>query len=146
MLWEGDQRVQIQALPYISLRQSLAGEAAKGIHGLWDIDAMVDMGICGPNVLMVHCVHRRIGYREGQKNMTLESLPQCMFQHVPVIRRGTLFKAFKGRRHLFLWAWTGCFYYANDMIELMKSGPAAEVRYQGSAVHVGWGRWWRWPL
>lgn len=32
-------------------------EAAKGIHGLWDIDAMIDMGICGPNVLMVHCVH-----------------------------------------------------------------------------------------
>ena len=32
-------------------------EAAKGIHGKWDIDAMIDMGICGPNVLMVHCVH-----------------------------------------------------------------------------------------
>ena len=26
---------------------------------------------------------------------------------------------------------------ANDMIELMKNGPAAEVRYQGSAIHVG---------
>lgn len=32
-------------------------EAARGIHGMWDIDAMIDMGICGPNVLMVHCVH-----------------------------------------------------------------------------------------
>ncbi|MCB7317872.1 amidohydrolase family protein [Lacrimispora sp. 210928-DFI.3.58] len=32
-------------------------EAAKSLHGKWDIDAMIDMGICGPNVLMVHCVH-----------------------------------------------------------------------------------------
>lgn len=32
-------------------------EAAKDLHGKWDIDAMIDMGICGPNVLMVHCVH-----------------------------------------------------------------------------------------
>ena len=32
-------------------------EAAKELHGKWDIDAMLDMGICGPNVLMVHCVH-----------------------------------------------------------------------------------------
>ena len=34
-------------------------EAAKGIHGLWDIDAMIDMGICGPNVLMVDVYKRQ---------------------------------------------------------------------------------------
>ncbi len=32
-------------------------DAAEDLHGKPDIDAMIDMGICGPNVLMVHCVH-----------------------------------------------------------------------------------------
>ena len=61
-------------------------EAAKGIHGLWDIDAMIDMGICGPNVLMVHCVHLTDEDIEKARNMTLRSptmyVPTCTCHQV----------------------------------------------------------------
>lgn len=80
MLWKAPTSTN-QALPYISLRRSLTGEAAKGIHGLWDIDAMIDTGICGPNVLMVHCVHLTDEDIEKARNMTLRSptmyVPTC---------------------------------------------------------------------
>jgi len=32
-------------------------EASRQLHGKWDIDVLEDLGIIGPNVLMVHCVH-----------------------------------------------------------------------------------------
>lgn len=32
-------------------------EASKVLHGNWDIDVLEELGILGPNVLMVHCVH-----------------------------------------------------------------------------------------
>jgi len=32
-------------------------EASKKLHGNWDIDILDELGIMGPNVLMVHCVH-----------------------------------------------------------------------------------------
>lgn len=32
-------------------------EAAKVLHGAWDIDVLEQLGLLGPNLLMVHCVH-----------------------------------------------------------------------------------------
>lgn len=32
-------------------------EAARKLHGYWDIDVLEKMGLMGPNLLMVHCVH-----------------------------------------------------------------------------------------
>lgn len=32
-------------------------EAARQLHGYWDIDVLEKLGLMGPNLLMVHCVH-----------------------------------------------------------------------------------------
>lgn len=69
-----------------------------------------------------------------------------MFQHVPVIRRGTYSKAFKGRRHLFSGRGRAASNNANDMIELMKNTALlAEVRYQ-DPLSMSAEKVVRWPL
>ena len=96
-------------------------EAARQLHGKWDIDAMIDMGICGPNVLMVHCVHLTDeDIRKAAEYDLKVSHNVCsnMYLSSGVIRLPQLLKA---GVTVSLGVDGAASNNANDMVELMKS-------------------------
>lgn len=96
-------------------------EAAADLHGKPDIDAMIDMGIHGPNVLMVHCVHLTDDDIKKCQEYNLKishNVCSNMYLSSGVCRIPELLKA---GITVSLGADGAASNNANDMVELMKS-------------------------